>query len=155
PNRIDTIVTLGTTEEWIVTDTTGDVHPFHIHENSLQVIAINGVPQQVHSYHDTVDIPARGTLTLRIRFEDFVGKTVYHCHILSHEDPGMMGVLQIVEPASAPTPTASPTSPATPSSTATRSPTPSPTSTPTPTPTPSPTPSPTASPTPTSTPSPT
>jgi suppressor of ftsI len=45
---------------------------------------------------DTTSVPARGRIVLRIRFEHFTGKTVLHCHILNHEDAGMMAVLQIV-----------------------------------------------------------
>ncbi|WP_235490487.1 multicopper oxidase domain-containing protein, partial [Frankia sp. AvcI1] len=48
------------------------------------------------SLQDTVNLPARGEAVVRIHFTDFTGKTVLHCHILNHEDMGMMAVLQIV-----------------------------------------------------------
>ncbi|WP_242418289.1 multicopper oxidase domain-containing protein, partial [Frankia sp. CpI1-P] len=48
------------------------------------------------SLQDTVNLPARGEVVVRIHFTDFTGKTVLHCHILNHEDMGMMAVLQIV-----------------------------------------------------------
>lgn len=41
-------------------------------------------------------MPADGYVTVRIRFDDFTGRTVYHCHILDHEDAGMMGVVGVV-----------------------------------------------------------
>ena len=41
-----------------------------------------------------VNIPAFGEVTVRVAFEDFGGRTVYHCHILDHEDLGMMGTLE-------------------------------------------------------------
>ena len=48
-------------------------------------------------YQDTVIIPTEGEVVIRIPFDDFVGKTVYHCHLMFHGDFGMMGVVQIVE----------------------------------------------------------
>ncbi|MDH6238084.1 FtsP/CotA-like multicopper oxidase with cupredoxin domain [Cryobacterium sp. CG_9.6] len=41
-----------------------------------------------------MNIPARSTTRVRIAFDDFSGRTVYHCHILDHEDAGMMGIIQ-------------------------------------------------------------
>ena len=46
-------------------------------------------------WKDTVDIPAGGWVRIRIRFADFTGRTVYHCHILDHEDLGMMGIIEV------------------------------------------------------------
>ena len=45
-------------------------------------------------WQDVVNIPAFGEVTVRVAFEDFGGRTVYHCHILDHEDLGMMGTLE-------------------------------------------------------------
>ena len=42
-------------------------------------------------------MPARESVTVRIRFTDFPGRTVYHCHILDHEDLGMMGVIDATD----------------------------------------------------------
>jgi FtsP/CotA-like multicopper oxidase with cupredoxin domain len=47
-------------------------------------------------YDDTVLLPRRGEVTIRQRFLDFTGRYVYHCHILMHEDGGMMGVIEVV-----------------------------------------------------------
>ncbi len=97
PNRVDQTVILGDTEEWVLRNTSPDWHPFHIHVNDFQVVAVNGEPQQPHGGEDTVAIPAGGELTIRTRFRDFTGKYVYHCHILGHEDAGMMGVIEVIE----------------------------------------------------------
>ncbi|MDX3240068.1 multicopper oxidase domain-containing protein [Streptomyces sp. ME03-5709C] len=51
-----------------------------------------------HRWFDTVNVPARGDVVIRIPFTDFTGRTVLHCHILNHEDMGMMAVLDIVPP---------------------------------------------------------
>ena len=49
------------------------------------------------SWEDTTPIPAFGEIVIRTRFLDFTGKYVYHCHILEHEDMGMMGIVEVVE----------------------------------------------------------
>lgn len=59
----------------------------------MQLIADNGAPVETPHGRDVVNVPARGEVTLRIAFDDFGGRTVYHCHILDHEDRGMVGVV--------------------------------------------------------------
>ncbi len=105
PNRVDQTVQLGTTEEWVVRNSSGDWHPFHLHVNDFQVMAIAGKAQPPH-YKDTIPVPPNGEVVIRARFLDFPGKTVYHCHILAHEDAGMMGVLDIADTAPPATPRA-------------------------------------------------
>ena len=87
---------LGTTEEWTLRNTTTEYHPFHIHVNPFQVVSINGVPQKAIDYRDTVPIPPNGTVVIRQRFTDFTGRFVIHCHILFHEDHGMMAPIKVV-----------------------------------------------------------
>ena len=94
--RIDQTVKLGATEEWRLRNTSEDWHPFHIHVNDFQVIEVNGEPFAAHSWEDTTPIPAFGEIVIRTRFLDFTGKFVYHCHILDHEDRGMMGVVEVI-----------------------------------------------------------
>lgn len=90
-DRIDTRVRLNSVEEWeYVNDTTMD-HPMHIHVNAVQRIDDAGVPER--AWRDIVVVKARSRARLRIRFEEFAGKTVQHCHILDHEDRGMMGTI--------------------------------------------------------------
>ena len=86
---------LGTTEEWVIRNTSDQVHPFHIHVNPFQMVAIDDQPVIAHGYADTVNLPRLGSVTMRTRFLDFPGKYVYHCHILMHEDNGMMAVIEV------------------------------------------------------------
>ncbi|MGK7896956.1 MAG: multicopper oxidase family protein [Xenococcus sp. (in: cyanobacteria)] len=94
-DRLDTEVKLNSIEDWEITNTGVMDHPFHIHVNHFQVISRNGQPESLPAWRDTVLIPRGETVRIRIRFSDFTGKTVYHCHILDHEDLGMMGNLMI------------------------------------------------------------
>ena len=94
-HRIDTRVARGTVEDWIITNRAGMNHPFHVHVNAFQVMRRNGEPSPYRAWKDTVNIAGGETVHLRIPFRDFSGQTVYHCHILDHEDRGMMGVLEI------------------------------------------------------------
>jgi FtsP/CotA-like multicopper oxidase with cupredoxin domain len=100
PTRVDQTVELGATEEWVIRNASNDWHPFHIHVNDFQVMSINDEAQSPH-YKDTIPVPPQGQVTLRMRFLDFPGKFVYHCHILAHEDAGMMGVVEVVDPGAA------------------------------------------------------
>ena len=65
-----------------------ELHPFHIHVNDYQVISINGRPYEATGLQDTIPLPIGGQVVIRIRFIDFTGEFVYHCHILNHEDAG-------------------------------------------------------------------
>jgi FtsP/CotA-like multicopper oxidase with cupredoxin domain len=73
------------------------MHPFHIHTNDFQTVSVNGKPYDAHGYQDTVNIPTESTLIIRIPFDDFVGKSVYHYHLLFHEDYGMMHSFEVVK----------------------------------------------------------
>jgi FtsP/CotA-like multicopper oxidase with cupredoxin domain len=95
PNRVDVAVKLNTTEEWTVTNTTREQHPFHIHVNDIQVMSVNGLPYNARSWQDTVVLPIGGTVVMRMRFRTFVGMYVFHCHIANHEDEGMMAVVNV------------------------------------------------------------
>lgn len=101
-NKVNQTVELGATEEWVVRNESDLWHNFHIHVNPFQVVAINGEAVPVRSFEDTTAIPPRGSITMRTRFEDFSGKFVYHCHILGHEDAGMMGIVEVVDPNAGP-----------------------------------------------------
>jgi FtsP/CotA-like multicopper oxidase with cupredoxin domain len=94
--RVNDIMLLGTTEEWELVNLTYEPHPVHIHVNPFQVIARNGQPVHETFYRDTVLLPPFESLTIRHRFEDFTGIFVWHCHILFHEDNGMMRIAEVV-----------------------------------------------------------
>ena len=94
--RVDVMARLNDLEEWELLNIDTEDHPFHIHQNDFQVVAINGVPQDFVGYRDTVTIPRGGSIKIRQRYLDFTGKWVYHCHVLFHEDHGMMGTIQVI-----------------------------------------------------------
>ena len=93
-DRDDQVVRLNTTEEWVIRNASTQWHPFHIHINDYQVVAVNGQPVPVRYNEDTTPVPPFGEITIRTRFRDFPGRWVYHCHILLHEDHGMMGTIK-------------------------------------------------------------
>ena len=96
---------LGQTEEWTIKNFTVQEHPFHVHINPFQVMSVTGLynggtaPTVVTTgFHDTVLVPPGGQVVVRTRFRDFPsafgtadpGPVLMHCHILDHEDMGMM-----------------------------------------------------------------
>jgi FtsP/CotA-like multicopper oxidase with cupredoxin domain len=84
--------------EWTVRNVTDEWHTLHIHINPYQVIRINGKRVKPILWDDNVTIaPNGGSFTWRTRFTDFTGKFVMHCHVLFHEDNGMMSAVQVVE----------------------------------------------------------
>ncbi|MEV6025294.1 multicopper oxidase family protein [Streptomyces sp. NPDC052036] len=98
PNRVDFVSRLNTVEEWTVRNDTQEDHSFHVHTNQFQVMSLNGkAVDPAYAWHETVNILRGQQLVLRIRFADFTGRTVLHCHLLNHEDKGMMSVLDIVD----------------------------------------------------------
>ncbi|MGO4121193.1 multicopper oxidase family protein [Arthrobacter sp. YAF16] len=93
--RTDTTVAAGTVEEWVLVNRSPMDHPFHLHVWPMQLIAENGRALETAVLRDVVNVPANGQCTVRIAFRDFTGRSVYHCHILDHEDLGMMGVIEV------------------------------------------------------------
>jgi bilirubin oxidase len=93
--RVDETTTLGTTEIWQIENLVGMDHPFHLHGFSFQVLDRNGEPEPYASWQDTVNVPAHSMVRFAVRFEDYPGKWMFHCHILDHESAGMMGILEV------------------------------------------------------------
>ncbi|MEI4280941.1 multicopper oxidase family protein [Klenkia terrae] len=93
PERVDQAVQVGTVEEWTLTNASSMDHPVHLHVWPMQVIAEGGQPLDEVRWRDVVNVPPGGQVTVRIAFDRYPGRTVYHCHVLDHEDDGMMGVL--------------------------------------------------------------
>jgi FtsP/CotA-like multicopper oxidase with cupredoxin domain len=94
-NRIDERAKLGAVEIWEVDNIVGMDHPFHLHGFQFQVLDRDGKPEPFRSWKDTINIPKHSTARFVVRFDDFPGRWMYHCHILDHEDHGMMGVLEV------------------------------------------------------------
>ena len=97
-DRVDQRVVLGATEQWTILNTSDEQHPFHIHVDDFQVMSINGRRVRPRGLQDTVVLPVHGRVVIRLRFTGFTGKFVFHCHILNHEDNGMMAVVEVVAP---------------------------------------------------------
>ncbi len=97
------VTNTGSVEDWTLSNRSGEVHAFHIHQIHFLVMAINGVPVPNPEMQDTVIIPnwtgtgPYPTVTVRMDFRDpnIAGTFVYHCHILDHEDGGMMAKIQV------------------------------------------------------------
>ncbi len=100
PKRTDIRVPLGSTEEWTVRNASQELHVFHIHQVPFQVVSINGKAQPFVGLRDTIDVPIHGEVKIRMAFTDprIVGRFMYHCHILEHEDKGMMATIEVYDP---------------------------------------------------------
>ncbi|HEX5069333.1 MAG TPA: multicopper oxidase family protein [Vicinamibacterales bacterium] len=93
--RVDITSRLNTTEIWQIQNVVGMDHPFHLHGFRFQVIDRDGVAEPYPSWKDSVNVPKHSQVRVAIRFDDFPGKWMFHCHILNHEDMGMMGILLV------------------------------------------------------------
>ena len=95
-DRVDQRIRLGAVEEWtIINKDVGDDHVFHIHVNDMLLTKINGDPLPEPIWMDTAIVPRNGSITFRSRFLDFTGKFMLHCHMMNHEDLGMMQVVEV------------------------------------------------------------
>lgn len=102
PDKVNVEVGLGAVEEWTLknpdtgSSTTSANHPFHIHVNDFQVMSVNGAAYEANGLQDIVVIPSGGEVVIRQRYTDFTGEFVFHCHILPHEDGGMMQTVKVI-----------------------------------------------------------
>lgn len=106
PKRVDLKVPLGSIEEWTVRNSSEELHVFHLHQVHFQVVSINGKPVPFTSLVDTVNVPIHGEVKIRVAFTDpaIVGRFMFHCHILEHEDKGMMSQMEVYDPKTGPLP---------------------------------------------------
>lgn len=99
-NRIDFTQRKGETEVWEIYNKPdmmgGMIHPFHIHGTQFKVISINGEepPEDLQGYKDTIALDPGDKAKIAVKFEE-AGVYMYHCHILEHEDNGMMGQVKV------------------------------------------------------------
>lgn len=96
PNRVMTMK-LGSLEQWKLVNDTSEWHTFHIHINDFQVIKIAGRRQKFVNYQDNVMLPPRSSVIIRQRPTQFTGKFVFHCHVVFHEDNGMMAAVAVAK----------------------------------------------------------
>ncbi len=99
------VVQQGDVEDWIIENRTQELHAFHIHQIHFMLVDWNGVPLEEPFLRDTINVAywdgktrPYPSVKLRMDFRDpnTVGTFVYHCHLLEHEDGGMMGVIRVV-----------------------------------------------------------
>jgi FtsP/CotA-like multicopper oxidase with cupredoxin domain len=83
---------VGTYQHWRIVNDTAELHPFHIHQVHFLSYAQNGISLSDTAWLDTVNVPYRGSVDVILDFTDPVikGMSVFHCHLLNHEDKGMM-----------------------------------------------------------------
>jgi FtsP/CotA-like multicopper oxidase with cupredoxin domain len=85
-------VDVGSLQHWRVTNSTKEVHPFHIHQVHFRVYAVDGKPVKDPVWLDTVNVAYGSSVDLVMDFTDPIirGMSLFHCHLLKHEDKGMM-----------------------------------------------------------------
>jgi blue copper oxidase len=101
-SRVDETVELGATEIWEVRNGDGEHHNFHVHDVQFQVLDVDGhrPGAELSGWKDTIFMPPGRTVRLAMRFSDYSDPEMpymYHCHLLQHEDNGMMGQFVVVE----------------------------------------------------------
>ncbi|NOY61788.1 MAG: multicopper oxidase domain-containing protein [Gammaproteobacteria bacterium] len=98
-NRIDEVVEANATEIWAISNTSPMAHPFHAHAIQWQILDRNNTPASGMDlgWKDTVLVQPGETVRFIGRFDPAIntGKYMYHCHILEHEDAGMMGMFEV------------------------------------------------------------
>jgi FtsP/CotA-like multicopper oxidase with cupredoxin domain len=98
------VVKQGTVEDWIIENRSSELHAFHIHQLHFILLEYRGKPVNEPFLRDTINVPyydnkalAFPSVTLRMDFRDpnTIGDFLYHCHLLEHEDGGMMGLIRV------------------------------------------------------------
>lgn len=97
-SRVDVHAPLGATEIWEIENVVGMDHPFHLHGFQFQVLERGGKTEPFASWKDVVNVRKHESVRIIVRYDDFPGMWMYHCHILDHEDHGMMGILEVRSP---------------------------------------------------------
>lgn len=105
--RADVVATVDTSEVWTVRNDNPLPHSFHVHDMQFRILAIDGSPPpaRLAGYKDTIALEGDREYRLLVRFDDYADPAtpyMYHCHLLWHEDQGMMGQFLVVEPGQQP-----------------------------------------------------
>ncbi len=109
----DIVVKQGDVEDWIIENRSTELHAFHIHQLHFMLLAWDDVPVNEPFLRDTINVPFYSgkdltypSVRLRMDFRDpnTIGTFVYHCHLLEHEDGGMMGLIRVEPGGSVPAP---------------------------------------------------
>ncbi len=101
-NVINVTIPLGNTEIWSIQNGTPSAHPFHIHGIQFYTLDVDGnsPPAYLEGWKDTILLRPGQIINVITKFEDFADEAIpfmYHCHMLTHEDGGMMGQFVVVD----------------------------------------------------------
>jgi spore coat protein A, manganese oxidase len=109
PTRVDAKPVLGSTEKWVFTNPTNQAHTVHIHDVSQQCITRNGAAcYPYETMKETWYLDPGETIELKLKFTDHIGMYMLHCHIIEHEDDGMMTQFEVVRGVPSPRPRPTP-----------------------------------------------
>ena len=111
PSRVDARPVLGTTEKWVFTNPTGQPHTVHIHDVAQQCVSRNGAAcYPYETMKETWYLAPGEVLEVKLKFTDHTGMYMLHCHMMEHEDDGMMTQFEVVRanPTPRPRPTPAP-----------------------------------------------
>lgn len=102
-DRVDVEVPAGAVEVWVIHSSDGNPHSFHPHLVHFAVLDVDGdpPPPELAGWKDTIHVPPDTTVRIIARFDGEADPTapyMYHCHVLRHEDDGMMGHFVLVGP---------------------------------------------------------
>jgi FtsP/CotA-like multicopper oxidase with cupredoxin domain len=100
PRRVDVEVPLGARQTWLLKNTSSVTHFIHLHEEQWHTIKVDGrkPPPWERGLEDTWRIDPGGSVEVAARFTDYTGVFMVHCHMLVHEDDGMMAQFAVVKP---------------------------------------------------------
>jgi len=99
PKRVDARVRLGSVQRWRLVNTSGFTHYIHLHEELWRTLERDGhkPPPWERGYEDTWKLDPGESVVVAARFTDYTGKFMIHCHMLDHEDDGMMATFEVVK----------------------------------------------------------
>ena len=102
--RVDATVELGSVQRWLLVNTSPLTHYIHLHEEAWRTVSRNGRPPPAWEagYQDTWRLDPGDTVEVAARITDYLGPFLLHCHMLDHEDHGMMATFVVVKPGTAP-----------------------------------------------------
>ena len=106
-SRIDAAIMKDSVEVWKLSALDGELHTFHVHDVQFQVLSVDGKapPPHLRGWKDTVFLGQNKPVVIIARFADYADPAtpyMFHCHVLRHEDQGMMGQFVVIEPGQVP-----------------------------------------------------
>src|SRR5206468_12783820 len=101
PTRIDAEIPLGSTQTWLLQNLSPITHYIHLHEEAWQTLLRDGRPAPPEeAVEDTWRLDPGESVEVAAKFTDYTGVFMVHCHMLDHEDHGMMAQFAVVKPGS-------------------------------------------------------